>query len=236
LYLFENLEVIFGLHYLLGCHSTLGASAGDVVLVTLHGAGSLVVDVVRVTPRVVRRKNEGVCDIPNGVVDPLVVRKSAVASIVPNTEYSPTNKALEPPIRGPERPFESGSDVGVEACAVKRPNEGVNLLGGLERRQNFGDYIEDSIKVRYLVEGVAERCVAQSPIDTLQGIFLMQLLGNGIVNALKGYFRELVGLVQTSLVSVGTVWLRSYGQGSESHILGPVLEDAQHLRGFDRRK
>jgi hypothetical protein len=72
-YLFEYLHVIFGLHYLLGRHSEFRAGLRDVVLITLHGTGSLVVDVMGVAPRVVRRQDEGVCDIADSVVDPLVV-------------------------------------------------------------------------------------------------------------------------------------------------------------------
>jgi len=87
---------------------------------------------VGMAPRVIWREYEGVCDIADGVVDPLVVGKRAVTSIVPNAENSSTDKALEPPVCGPESPFEGESDVRVEAHALKSLDERVDLLGGLD--------------------------------------------------------------------------------------------------------
>ena len=85
-------------------------------------------------PRVIWREDEGVCDIADGVVNPLVVGKSTVTSIVPNAENSSTDKALEPPVCGPERPFEGESNVRIEAHALKSLDERVDLLGGLDVR------------------------------------------------------------------------------------------------------
>ena len=130
-YLFEHFHVIFRLHHLLGCHSKFRAGSRDVVLIALHGAGGLVVNVVGVTPRVVWRQDEGVRNVADGVVYPLVIRESAVASIMANTENPATNEALEPPVCGPERPLEGGGEVRVEAGALECLNEGVDLLRGL---------------------------------------------------------------------------------------------------------
>lgn len=68
-------------------------------------------------------------------------------------------------------------------------------------------------KCAHLVEGVAESCIAQCPIDTFQGIFLVQLFRDGIVYILEGDLRQLIGLLQASFVSVDAALIKKVARG-----------------------
>lgn len=165
-------------------------------------------NVVRVAPRVVRSKDERVSDVANGVVDSLVIRECAVTSVVSNTEDGTTGQALEPPVGRPERPLDGGDCPWVEACSLESLDEGVDLLGELIER---GDQCQ----------------ITKGPGNALEGVALVKLLWNRIVNLLEGDLGELVRLRKASLVSR----LYRYEQTSllipnlVLYSLGTVLED-----------
>lgn len=89
-------------------------------------------DVMRVAPRVVRSEDEGVRNVADGVVDSLVVRERAVASIMADAEDGAACQALEPPVSCPQGPLDGEDSPWVQASASEGLDEGVDLLAELE--------------------------------------------------------------------------------------------------------
>lgn len=139
-------------------------------------------DVMGVAPRVVRSEDESVGDVTESVVHGRVVGESTVAGIVTDTEDATAGEALEPPVRRPETPLGGENDPGVHTRGAQRLSERVDAL-------------------RELVEGGAHDEITESPGDTLQGVLLVEVFRDSIVNLLQGDLRKAVWFGQASLVS-----------------------------------
>lgn len=58
-------------------------------------------DVMGVTPGIIRGEDECMCDESNGMVHGCVVGECPMASVVADAEYASAHESLEPPVRRP---------------------------------------------------------------------------------------------------------------------------------------